>query len=288
MTAERQRRVARALCVAIVLMQVPVGVGLYRQSGWATGLWPLPDARMTYIFLASIVATTGTLLAWVAWRDELGALRAVAFNQLVATPAVGLYLLGVAVDRRDGRLALAGSAFVAFGAAWAVVGRWARHVPLRDSRPLPVLFRASFVLFGCVLIPVGIALVARRDVFPWTPTPENATVIGLVFLGAAALFTWIVVHPMWAYGEMAMASFLAYDLVLAVPYLDLLRNRHDTATVSSYYGGDPAYAAASGTGVNELSLAFYLAVLAVSAILAVSMYVWGYRTRPVAQPALGS
>jgi hypothetical protein len=281
--SERQRGWVRIICIATVLIQIPLGVGLYRQAAWATGLWPLPDVRMTYILLSAIVATTATLLAWAAWRDEPGAVRAIGFELMVATPAIGLYLLWLALDRREGDLTASGVAFIAFGLACAVLGRSVRQVPLADPRPLPDLFRWSFVGFCCVLIPVGVALVLQvEDILPWAVSSENSTVIGLIFLSAAALFIWIIRHPRWAYGEMALTSFFAYDLVLVVPYVDLLRNRNDTATVSSYYGGDPSYAVVAGdNGINERSLAVYLTVLAVSAVLAVGIHVWGLRPRAV-------
>lgn len=285
---DRQRRWIRLLCLAAVLAQIPIGVGLYRQASWMVDLWPLADVRMTYIFYASVVASIVAPLAWAAWRDDLGALEAIGFEFTIGAPVVGLYLAWLALDRRDGDLA--GFAIVSFalGAAAVLLARWARRVPLRDVRPLPALFRWSFVVFCGLLILVGGALTLHMDAFPWQLTPENSTIIGLIFLSAALLFAWILAHPTWAYGEMAMTAFLAYDLVLFVPYIDLMRNRNDTATVSSYYGGNPDYAVVAGdNGVNELSLTIYLAVLAVSAILAVSMYAWGYVTRPAQRMAMG-
>jgi hypothetical protein len=283
---ERLHRWVRALCVVLVLVQIPFGIGLYRQAAWATDLWPLPDVRMTYIFLASIVAAIAAPLAWAAWRNELGVLRAIGFELMLGMPAVGLYLLWLASDRREWDLAVVGIMLLVFGAVWAVVAAWAGRVQLVDPRPLPGIIRASFVGFCCILIPVGLALTLQRDdVFPWRLSPANSTVSGLIFLSAALLFAWIVVHPGWAYGEMALTSFLAYDLVLFAPYLDLLRGRNDAATVSSYYG-DPG-AAATDNGINELSLTIYLAVLAFSALVAMAMYLWGYVARPVARVATG-
>lgn len=283
------RRAVRALCAAVALAQVPVGIGLYRQWGWMTDRWPLPDVRMTFIFYASIIAAIAAPLAWAAWRNELGVLEGIGFELMLGAPVVGLYLGWLAIDRQDGGLAAFAIVSLALGAVAALLWRWASRVPLRDARPLPALYRASFVGFCCLLVVVGGALTVQAgNVFPWKPTAENGTVFGLIFLSAALLFAWIVAHPRWAYGEMALTSFLAYDLVLAAPYIDLLRQRDDASAMSSYYGGNPGYAAVAGdNGVNELSLTIYLAVLAVSAILAVSMYVWGALRGAVPQPAMG-
>src|SRR5687768_15801932 len=91
--ALRQRQAMRAFCIAMVLLQIPVGIGLYLDAEWATALWPLPDVRMTYIFLASIVATTGIVTIWPVLRRDLGVLIAPAINLALATSAIGLYLL---------------------------------------------------------------------------------------------------------------------------------------------------------------------------------------------------
>lgn len=269
----------RLLCIAVVLAEIPFGVGFYRQSTWATDLWSVPDVRMTYIFFASIIATTATLFAWAAWRNEPGTLPVIGLVAATATPAIGLYLIWVSLDGSETDVTVAGVVAIAAGFATVAFSRRAGRVPVRDPRPLPTPFRWSFVGFCCVLIPVGTALTLQvENAFPWELAPENSTVIGLIFLSAAVLFAWIIRHPRWAYGEMALTSFLAYDLVLLGPYLDLFRNRNDAATVASYYGGDPSYAAAAtDNGINELGLVLYLAVLMISAIVAISIYLWDLR-----------
>lgn len=284
--SSEKRRWIRLFCIAVVLVEIPIGVGFFRQSTWATDLWPLPDVRMTYIFFASIIATTATLFAWAAWRDEPGTLPAIGVVAATATPTIGAYLTWLGLDRGEGHLTAAGITTIALGAATVAFTRWVGRAPIADPRPLPRLIRWSFVGFCAILIPVGIALTFQvEDAFPWNVSPENSTVIGLIFLSAAALFAWIIRHPRWAYGEMALTSFLVYDLVLFGPYLDLMRNRNDTATVASYYGGDPSYAAATDNGINEMGLTVYLAVLAISAIVAIGFYLWGLRPRPVEQVA---
>jgi len=284
---DRQLRWVRGFCILVALGQVAAGIGLLRQFDWAIGGWPLPDVRMTYIFLASIAASIAAPCAWVAWRNEPGALRAIGFELMIGVPAVGSYLLWLAADRRDRDLAVTGIAALVFGAVWAMIFWWSRQVPLRDSRPLPRLYRASFIVFGGILTVVGGALALQvENVFPWTISPETSTVIRIIFISAALLFGWIVAHPEWVYGEMALTGFLAYDLVLLVPYLDLWRNRGDVSTISSYYGAPSVSSGVSDNGINELSLAVYLTVLVVSAILAIGLYVWGHVKQPRTHAAL--
>lgn len=275
----------RLLMIAIVAAQVPVGVGLYLNADWATGLWPLPDVRMTYIFLASIVASTAALIIWPMVRDDPGAWRAAAFNLSTATPPLGLYLLWLGRDSDNRDLIAPGIAFVLFGVVWIAVGRMLRTIPVRNTRQLPQIVRIVFVGFCVLLIPLGGALLFQvENIFPWTISPENSTVAGIIFLSAAALFMFILANPLWIYGEAGFASFLAYDLVLLVPYLDFYRNRNDADTVASYYGS--AYTAPAGdNGVGELSLVIYLTVLIVSAIAAIAFLAWSFWPRPIVVPA---
>src|SRR5687768_6381257 len=93
--AEAKHQWVRFICITVVLFEIPFGIGFYRQSTWAIELWPVPDVRMTYIFFASIVATTAALFAWVAWRNEPGALPVVGLVAATATPPIGIYLIWV-------------------------------------------------------------------------------------------------------------------------------------------------------------------------------------------------
>jgi hypothetical protein len=263
-----QRDVVRVFCIALALIQAVIGFGLIKDFDWAIEGWPLPDVRMTYTFLASITAAIAAPCAWVVWRNELGALQGVGFELMVGQPALGGYLLWLAADRRELALAILGVALFVFGAVWGVIYLWSKRVPIRDTRPLPGLFRASFIVICAILVVLGAALTLQVD------SPENSTVIGFIFLSAALLFGWIVVHPTWVSGEMALTSFLAYGMVLVFPYLDLWRNRNDAETVSSYYGA-PAYTTGvSENGINERSLVAYMIVLGVGIALAVAFYVW--------------
>jgi hypothetical protein len=272
---DRQRDVVRVFCIALALIQAVIGFGLIKDFDWAIEGWPLPDVKMTYKFLASIAAAIAAPCAWVVWRNELGALQGVGFELMVGQPALGGYLLWLAADRRELALAILGIALLVFGVIWAAVYLWSKRVPIRDTRPLPGLFRASFIVICAILVVLGVALTLQVDnIFPWAVSPENSTVIGFIFLSAALLFGWIVVHPTWVSGEMALTSFLAYGMVLVFPYIDLWRNRNDAETVSSYYGS-PSYATGvSEIGINERSLVMYMIVLGVGIALAVAIYVW--------------
>lgn len=272
----RQRTLVRAFCLGVIVSQAIGGFGFFRQAGWILDQWPLPDVRMTYIFLSSIAAAIGAPCAWIVWKDELRALRPIGFELMLGLPPLGGYFLWLAKDRGDRTFVVIGLLALLFAVVFAGLYGWSGRVPLNDMRPLPGIFRIAMVILCGLLVVIGSALTARvENIFPWKIPAETSTVIGLIFLSAALLFGWIAVHPFWAFGEMALTSFFAYALVLIGPYVDLWRNRNDMATVSSYYG-DPGYASAvSDNGINEKSLVVYLSVLAFGIVLALAIFAWG-------------
>jgi len=79
---------------------------------------------------------------------------------------------------------------------------------------------------------------------------------GCFFLGAATYFVYGLLRPKWAIAAGALWSFLAYDVVLAIPYLRLIGS--DTKT--SIYG--------PSNPVNMPSLIVYLFVIGASAAIA--------------------
>jgi hypothetical protein len=60
------------------------------------------------------------------------------------------------------------------------------------------------------------------DTIPWAITPELSVVMGWMFVGAAAYFVYGLLRPSWANAAGQLAGFLAYDLVLIVPFLTRL------------------------------------------------------------------
>jgi hypothetical protein len=104
----------------------------------------------------------------------------------------------------------------------------------------------------------GLLVVGIPNIIPWTITPELSMLIGLMFLGAAAYFAFGVIEPRWENAGGQLAGFLAYDLVLIVPFLQRL----------------PTVAEA-----QRLSLIVYTAVVIYSALLAISYLALNPATR---------
>jgi hypothetical protein len=216
----------------------------------ATRLWPYPGYSGTSrIFLASILAAIAAPILWIAWSGDLAGLRGGAINILI----VSLGLAGQTLLHPVGQFAVANLA-VAVGMVWVLYA--ARWEQFRDTRPTPLAVRGAFFIFTLVLLAVGAGLMFRIPLFPWRLEPDISIAYGVIFLGAAAYFAYGLIWPVWSNAIGQLIGFLAYDVVLIVPYLRLwpLAN-----------------------GGERISLIVYLLVLVASGALAVG-YLFVNRT----------
>jgi len=139
--------------------------------------------------------------------------------------------------------------------------RRARAVILIDTRPLPRFLRVIAGVFVVLLGLTGIALMLQVDgAFPWDLQPRTSTMFGWIFLGATSLFVFIALKPRWSYLATALAGFLAYDVVLFIPYLQALLE-DDSNAASSIYRTTPG----AGLTIDDSRLVSYLVVLGISA-----------------------
>ena len=182
------------------------------------GRTPLSNQLIASILLAA-AASTAWCLVEGASRAHLG----IALDYLaIFVPLAVLTLAsmpGVAPERLAPTIALA-----ACGVVGTVYGlwllRWASRPPWRDPRPAPPPGLVAFGVFVVALLLVGGALVAGVPrILPWQITPELSTLFGLMFLGAATYFVYGLVDRRWENAGGQLAGFLAYDIVLLVPFV---------------------------------------------------------------------
>jgi hypothetical protein len=129
---------------------------------------------------------------------------------------------------------------------------------------MPAAVRWSFVVFILGLLIVSVRLILKSpNVIPWTITPEVSLVIGWIFFGAATYFAYALMRPTWANSAGQLAGFLAYDVVLIVPFLKRL---------------------ATTTSEQQIGLVIYTVVVIYSGLLAIyflfihrATRVWGGR-----------
>lgn len=236
--------------IVIGVAALGVAYAFLRGVPEVVAIWPYATTYgLSKVFIASMFAAIGAPVIWIALSGDLAALRPGSINIIAVSAGLG----GQAVSKIA--TGATGAPIMIFaGACWgtvlaaAVMLFLARKVPWRDPRPTPWLVRGAFGLFAFVLLVAGGLLVQRMQIFPWVLNADGAIAYGIMLLGAAAYFIYGLVDPVWSNARGQLVGFLAYDLVLIAPFLQLW----------------PA-----SEGIQRTSLTVYLGVLAVSGVIAV-------------------
>jgi hypothetical protein len=221
------------LLLLVAAGQAIVALLLFVRAPIATAMWPIPNTgEMTFIFAASILAAAAASMAWAVVFGEPGSLVGIALDYLVITGVLAVYVLSLDTDRGGGpsMFVAAMLASTAFG-GWMLWWSWRQ--PLRGALATPRPVVAAFAVFVLALALAGVALVLQvPNVMPWPLTPELSVVSGSMFLGAAGYFGYGIARPRWSNAGGQLAGFLAYDLVLIVPFVTRFGQIYGGSTVS--------------------------------------------------------
>jgi hypothetical protein len=243
----------------VALVAAVFAVLLIVRPPFLTEAWPFPETtELTYVLLASILAAAAASTAWAALYGERVSYVGIALDMLVIFVPLTIYLVVLDPAKGGGlSAALVVSLALAVGGAALLARTWGR--PAADRRAAPRIVLGSFVVFVAALVIVGLALLGGVPAtLPWRLTPELSVVCGLIFLGAAAYFLFGLWRPSWSNAGGQLAGFLAYDLVLIVPFVTRLPGTADQF---------------------RLGLVVYIAVLVYSGALATYYLVIDPRTR---------
>lgn len=181
-------------------------------------IWPWQDGRYSYLFIGSILAAVSAAAVWIGWTGELGVLPAGSLNVFVIALTTSIYFFNLVAQGRSDMLVF-GSASALMIFISGITFLWSRRLPLTDPRPTPLPVRISFGIFIVALFLAGGALVLRMPVFPWQLNPDSSVIFGSIFLGDAFYFLYSLFRPRWGNAFGQLLSFLAYDLVLIVPFV---------------------------------------------------------------------
>ena len=186
---------------------------------WGTGYHGLES--LTMYFLSSIAAAIAAPLLWMAWSKSIHVAAAGSLNLFVTYGGIGCFAaITLSQDPGNGKLATATAIFILSAICNLSIFLNTRKLPQVDPRPLPSLVRYSFMAFCAVLILVGGSLVMKMpNVIPWDITPEGSVVYGWIFLGASVYFAYAIRYPRWENAAGPLCGFLAYDIVLIIPFL---------------------------------------------------------------------
>jgi heme/copper-type cytochrome/quinol oxidase subunit 4 len=239
---------SRALLVLTGLVLLITGVGFFEQMPWAISLWPWQDGKLSFMFIAAIMAAIGLPLFWLGWSGELAAMRGGALDLATTYTGLGMTILVGAESAKQWLsipIVLGGIVLAALFNLWLY--KWSSRLTFKDNRRTPNLVRWAFLLFGIILVVVGIALLLRYPyIYPWPLQPQSSVVFGWIYLGAAVYVLHSVIYPVWGNIKGQLLGFAAYDLVLLIPFI----NHIDVVK--------PAH---------QLSLSFYLLFIVCSLLL---------------------
>ena len=217
-------KTVRLLFFLICAVQLFFAVAFYFQLPFAVNLWPFEGTTpLTFIFLASIFAAAAAATLWAVATENYGALAGVALDYMLilAPVAVLSFQLGASEGKASltiyGMVCLLG---VLFGVGLFL---WSVRIPMDTMRPMPRPVKVAFVIFILALLIVSTQLIFKvPNIIPWKITPDLSVVIGWMFMGAALYFIYGLLRPSWVNAAGQLAGFLAYDIVLIVPFLTRL------------------------------------------------------------------
>jgi len=214
-------KLLRGLTLVGGLVILVFAFGFVFRLPFATSTWPWEDGRYSYLFIGSILAAVSVAAVWVGWTGEFGALPAGSLNVFVITLTTSIYFFKLASQGRAD-MTLFGVLTAVSAVASLAAFFWSLNIPLKETRSMPKPVRVSFWIFIAALFLAGGALILQAPIFPWALNPDSSVVFGCIFLGDAFYFLYGMFRPNWHNALGQLLSFLAYDLVLIVPFLGLL------------------------------------------------------------------
>lgn len=214
-------KLLRGVTIVSGLVFLLFAFGFTFRLPFATGIWPWEDGRYSYLFIGSILAAVSAAALWVGWTGEFGALPAGSLNVFVIGLTTSIYFFKLASQGRAD-MALFGALAALSTVASLTAFFWSLRIPLKETRPMPKPVKISFGIFIASLFLSGGALILQAPIFPWALNPDSSVVFGCIFLGDAFYFLYGLFRPNWHNALGQLLSFLAYDLVLIVPFVGLL------------------------------------------------------------------
>ncbi len=209
-------RAVRMAGVGIATLATLLAVAFFLERPEVERMWPWPTYGLSYVFISSILAAIAAPIFWISLTNEPAAICGGAINLFATFAGFAVYGFGNLDMPGVPNFAYA-SAAIALGCLVQVFLTW--RIPFRDDRPMPKLVRYSFLIFAAILTFVGGSMASHRaNMFPWVLKPELQVLYGWIFLGAACYFVYGFARPVWGNLRGQLWGFLAYDVVLIVPY----------------------------------------------------------------------
>lgn len=218
------KKAVRYFLFLVCAVQLFFALAFFLQWPLAVNLWPFPGTTpLTFIFVSSIFAAAAAPTLWAVATENYGALAGIGLDYLTILAPVSILSFQLGSGGSDSRMTAYAIACV-FGALFGLgLFLWSARIPMDRTLPMPGVVRWSFITFIIALLIVGGRLVWQvPNTIPWKITPELSVVMGWMFLGAAVYFAYGLLRPSWLNSAGQLVGFLAYDVVLIVPFLQRL------------------------------------------------------------------
>jgi hypothetical protein len=210
-------RSLKQVLLVVGILQLVLSAGFFFQQTWATSLWPVPDTRLSYAFIAAILAGGAAPLIWIALSERFGGLAGYGLSFGIMYAGMALAALLFYLQSQQTKL-------LGFGLFMGLVAMLCATLFLRtrnnlqEGQPTPRIVRLAFLLEVLVLAGAGLLLLLKvPNTLPWNLSPESSVLYGWVFLGLAFYYLYAVLKPRWIHALGPLLGFLAYDLVLFSP-----------------------------------------------------------------------
>lgn len=217
-------KAVRYILFLVCAIQFFFAIAFFLQLPFVINLWPFQGTTpLTFIFISSIFAAAAAATLWAAASENYGALAGIGLDYIAILVPVAILSFQVGASSGNAQLTAYGIACI-FGSLFGLgLLLWSIRIPMDRTLPMPGLVRWSFVVFITALLIVSTRLILKvPNSIPWTITPELSVVMGWMFFGAALYFVYGLVRPSWVNTAGQLVGFLAYDVVLIVPFLTRL------------------------------------------------------------------
>ena len=217
-------KIVRNTLFFVCVVQFLFAIAFFLQLPFVVNLWPFEGTTpLTFIFVSSIFAAAAAATLWAAASENYGALAGIALDYITILTPLSIFSFQLGASSGNSQLTTFGIACL-FGAFFGLgLLLWSIRIPMDTTLPMPGIVRWSFVIFIIALLIVSTRLILKvPNAIPWKITPEISVVIGWMFFGAALYFVYALLRPSWVNAAGQLAGFLAYDVVLIVPFLTRL------------------------------------------------------------------
>lgn len=210
-------RLSNVVLILAGLLHFMLAIGFFFQQAWATSLWPVPDTRLSYAFIAAILAGGGAPLIWAGLSRKLASLAGYGTSFGIMYAGMGISALLFYLRDQNPKLLWFALVMGALAVAGGIIFMRTRSMSL-DRQPTPRIVIYAFMLEVLVLAGAGILLILKvPNTLPWNLSGESSVLYGWVFLGLAFYYLYAVLNRQWIHALGPLLGFLVYDLVLVSP-----------------------------------------------------------------------